>query len=262
MANHVIRDRIWRSKKLRDCSLLAAIAYPTIYLVADAWGRFEYDPRGIWAQCFAVREDVSVDDVTRWLAEYERVGLLVRYHIDGDLAYWTNFYGRKSNKRAPSQYPDPAQFTAKPTRKRSHSAAKVRPEKSGRTFPPMELERELELEGDREKEPAPAVAVAIVPAPKAWSAEAIDDHRELRGEPVAGKLLGALKPLVDRHTWEIVRPVFRRWLESDEGKFGPHKFAENFVALSSPRARAPTRATVGSQTADVIREIARREGRT
>jgi hypothetical protein len=108
--NHVIRDRIWVSKKLAQCSLKAALAYPWIFLIADDWGRFEYRPRVIWGLVFGAREDVSQNDVTNWLAEYEKVGLLERYHIDGELAAWTNFEGRPPTKRRVSLYPDPSGF--------------------------------------------------------------------------------------------------------------------------------------------------------
>lgn len=111
MANHVIRDRIWASRKLAACSLKAALAYPWLFLVADDWGRFEYQPRVIWGQVFGGREDVSIQDVKDWLHEYELVHLLVRYHIDGELAYWTGFHGQRKDKRRPSLYPDPASFS-------------------------------------------------------------------------------------------------------------------------------------------------------
>lgn len=110
MGNHVIRDRIWVSDKLSRCSLPAALAFPWVFLICDDWGRFEYRPRAIWGQVFGSREDVSVEDVKAWLTEYERAGLLVRYHIDGDLAYWTGFEGRPENRRRKSRYPDPKAF--------------------------------------------------------------------------------------------------------------------------------------------------------
>jgi len=82
---------------------------------------------------------------------------------------------------------------------------------------------------------------------KAWTAEAIDDHRELRGEPTAGKLVKALKPLIDRYGWAIVRPVWRSWLSSEEGRFGPHNFAANFLALLKPPSKAAvSRPSVGA----------------
>lgn len=117
MPNHVIKDRLWASKKLARCSKEAALAYPWIFLVADDHGRFEYHPRRIWGMAFSGRDDVSAEDVTRWLEEYQREELLVRY--GADLAYWTNFEGRPPTKRRASLYPTPPEpdpTAAKPER--------------------------------------------------------------------------------------------------------------------------------------------------
>jgi hypothetical protein len=106
MPNHVIRDRIWESKKLEQCSDAAAAWYPWIYLVCNDDGIFEYHPRAVWMAVFRRRPTVTMDDVTCWLGEYDRVGLLIRYHIDGELAFWTGFKGRKRSERKSSTYPD------------------------------------------------------------------------------------------------------------------------------------------------------------
>jgi hypothetical protein len=109
VANHVIYDRIWESKKLAACSLRAALAYPWIYLVADDWGRFEYVPKRIWGRVFGSREDVRLAEVVAWLAEYERVGLLVRYEVGGHLlCQWTRFVGPPPAKRHAPTMPGPS----------------------------------------------------------------------------------------------------------------------------------------------------------
>ena len=107
MANHVIRDRIWESRKLRTVSREAALAYPWIFLVADDHGRFEYNPRRIWSLVFGNREDVTREEVAGWLEEYWRAGLMKRYHIDGDLAVWEGFVGRKASERRESKIVSP-----------------------------------------------------------------------------------------------------------------------------------------------------------
>lgn len=117
MGNHVIRDRLWESKKLRRCSREASLAYPWIFLVADDWGRFEYDPRRIWSKVFGSREDVTLAEVASWLVEYERQKLLRRYQSDGEeYAEWTNFQGRPPTQRRPTDYPvPPAEDKSNPT---------------------------------------------------------------------------------------------------------------------------------------------------
>lgn len=110
MGNHVIRDRLWDSGRIKRCSRDAALAYPWIFLVADDWGRFEFDAHRIWTKVFGNRKDVSEAEVVTWLAEYEREGLLFRYHLDGGLAVWYNFKGMPPSQRRKSEFPDPAEF--------------------------------------------------------------------------------------------------------------------------------------------------------
>jgi hypothetical protein len=73
--------------------------------------------------------------------------------------------------------------------------------------------------------------------------EAGDDHREFLGEPSWARLGKALKPLIEAHTWDVVRPVWRaalkRAAESDKpGVFTPEMFARTFTAELN-RARDP-----------------------
>jgi hypothetical protein len=110
VGNHVLRDRIWDSKKLERCSDGAAAWYPWIFLVADDWGRFEYHPHAIWMCVFRRRPSVSLADVEKWLTEYQSEGLLVRFTTNSGLAFWTGFKGRKESERRDSQYPDPMEF--------------------------------------------------------------------------------------------------------------------------------------------------------
>lgn len=100
-------DALWESDRLAKCSRDAAMAYPWIFLVADDHGRFEYKARMVWKHAFSYREDVTVEDVAKWLDEYWRNDLLTRYHVDGDLAVWYKFRGRKPSDRKKSDYPDP-----------------------------------------------------------------------------------------------------------------------------------------------------------
>lgn len=164
MPNHVIRDRIWESKKLRRCSKEAALAYPWIYLVADAWGRFEFHPARIWALVFGGRKDVTPGDVEGWLNEYEREELLFRYHVDGELAVWNGFYSRSKHLRKASQYPDPEPFRKK-RKKVVAKAGDICDHNSGRqsgTTQQREGDRDRELDRDKRDDHgagAPVVAV-------------------------------------------------------------------------------------------------------
>lgn len=186
MSSHVIRDRIWESRKLAECSRGAALAYPWIFLVADDWGRFEFNPRRIWSKVFGAREDITVDEVASWLAEYDGKELLVRYHVDGELAYWTGFQGRPPSQRRQSLYPEPSQVRRKRLVKRRAT------EGLGEAYPsPIDEDRKIysqsedrsEIEQSRSEEGSeeriPPNALAVIDPPPASPAVQVFNHWKL-----------------------------------------------------------------------------------
>lgn len=120
MASQLLRDGLWASKKLRRCSFLAHTIYPYVYLVADQWGRFEWDPEVLQARLFGVRlqevpsgylvgtDSVPCGYLLGLLFEYERNGLLERYAVGEKVcARWTGYQGLPESKRAKSKLPEP-----------------------------------------------------------------------------------------------------------------------------------------------------------
>lgn len=262
MANHVIRDRVWDSGKLERCSDGAAAWYPWIYLVCNEHGVLEYHPRSIWMTVFRRRPSVSQQDVEKWLAEYEREGLLVRYHMDGELAFWTGFKGRKPSERRDNTYPDPLSFPEVvkrlqelgitefdgrdvpapkgATRGRKNRDAGAEEPRQNRAS--IEQDQELDLEQDQELDPCAA------PAAPSWSSEAVSDWQQFLGDTrsMAGRICAALKGSVDAEGWSCVRPLWREALEDavtwpDPGRFTPEQFSRTFVARLA-RSRAGPKA--------------------
>lgn len=262
----MIRDRIWESNKLRQCSRSAALAYPWIFLVADPWGRFEYNPRRIWTRVFGGREDVTLAEVEAWLSEYEQRGLLFRYHIEGELAVWIGFRDRPKGRRLPSQYPDPAPFMEKAKKSGSTSVKKVRPRKSGSTLHAMELDRDRDL--DREGDIAPAAADAIpVPLVKPWNREAAELWwQQYKGAPTEAALFAPLKRIVKEYGWERVRPALVTYLAQTEiafvsiaSKFGGAFGTWEEAARGVSRA-PPSKASTGDRTVAAMREFVEGSG--
>lgn len=253
----MIYDRLWESKKLKACTRDAALAYPTIFLVADDHGRFEYNPRRIWSKAFGNREDVTLDEVTSWLKEYANHGLLVRYHIDGDLAYWTGFKGRKVSERRKSDYPDPAEFPAF-SETRDTSAEVPRNSRASSAQPPRQIDAryraEIEQEQSRSEQSlaagaAPPIEAEIVREPS-WNQKACGEWTRFQGsvnKALGARITNALRPLVDEHDWSVVAPLWVTALEEaatwdDPGRFTPEIFARSFMARlrqSQGEVRAP-----------------------
>jgi hypothetical protein len=100
------------------------------------------------------------------------------------------------------------------------------------TFPTTETELRLTAQA-----PKPKLANWVGEACQIW--EAI-------GTPNAGRIGKALKPLVDKHGWEAVKPVWQLECGSKTTEsarfFSPQKFAETFaVSLKAFQERQPER---------------------
>lgn len=267
MGNHVIYDRLWESDKLARCSMLAALAYPWIFLVADDHGRFEYKPRAIWKHAFAYRGDVTVEDVAGWIDEYWKAGLLIRYHIQdedgsGGLAHWYKFKGRKPSDRRPSEYPDPAGIPELPP-----PSATTPPRRGDDTATPPRQTRardraEIEQRQSGVENPPPAI---LAPREVTWSNEAANDWTEAKGGPAPKGIFAPLKHAVTVHGWLRVRPVWRHYLASTPGEFvNASKFVAAFgewETRSRGQPAAGQKQTPGNATmAAAARVLARHEG--
>lgn len=245
VGNHVIYDRLWESDKLAKCSMAAALAYPWIFLIADDHGRFEYRPARIWAKVFGGRKDVTADDVARWLREYAREGLLIRYHMDGDLAYWYKFKGRKPSERRPSEYPDPVDFPPfteidlQGAEKRGSGGdeARVEPRQiDARDRADIEQSR-AETERSLAASAAPPLVAEIVREPT-WNQRACGHWERFQGavsKAHGARITNALRPLEAEHGWPVVEPLWIEALEEaagwgDPGRFTPEVFARSFTA--------------------------------
>jgi len=275
MASQLLRDGLWSSKKLRRCSFLAHTMYPYVYLVADQWGRFEWDPEVLQARLFGARasevpggyregtESVPCGYLLGLLFEYETNGLLERYSEGSRVcARWTGYRGLPESKRAKSKLPEPKpdQILGLPHgsntvpdwyREGTESVRKgslVLGVVSG-------LGEGVVVGEDSSAPPAPVLAK---PAPKKRKSNyvglACDLWTEIKGGVIPpGRMGSALKPLVlhvrkrngiesDDEAWEKIEPWFRSYLKTtDDSYCSPEAFVKaprSGVTGGSAKARA------------------------
>jgi len=77
-------DALWRSEKLKSVPEDIRAEYANLIPLAEANGSFECTPDRVWVEVYAFnRTDVTVNDVTRILDEFERVGMLKRWNAGG-----------------------------------------------------------------------------------------------------------------------------------------------------------------------------------
>lgn len=108
-----------------------------------------------------------------------------------------------------------------------------KPSRSAATPPAGSADAEGGTAASAEPPPPP-------PAPS-WSTQAGEDWAQARGGTAPFARIGhALRPLVERDGWDVVRPAWQRFVASPRARFGAEHFAANFndfaAAPASPTA--------------------------
>ena len=82
MPNRVIKDSIWKSRKLARCSMSAQLHYPRLYLLVDDYSCFELDADVIKGLVYP-KLNVSCRQIVGILNDYEGHGLLFAWQENG-----------------------------------------------------------------------------------------------------------------------------------------------------------------------------------
>ena len=84
MPNRIIREGIITSAPVNDLTWGAEVFYRRLLNVADDYGRFHANPSLLRAYCYPLQlNKVSDSDITKWLAETQKTGLVRVYSVDG-----------------------------------------------------------------------------------------------------------------------------------------------------------------------------------
>jgi hypothetical protein len=105
MPNRVLRD--WTdSDRVNALTAEAERFFVRLIMKADDFGRYFADPKRLKAFLFPLNDDLRETDISRWLAECERAGLMRLYEVSGKryLELW-NFGQRLRNMR--NMHPQP-----------------------------------------------------------------------------------------------------------------------------------------------------------
>jgi hypothetical protein len=96
-------DAIWASDKLAHCASWARAEYTWIYGLADSNGSFELtNLRVIFGRAYAIREDVTIQHLSRALEEFAGKGLLFVWEENGKK------YGHWTGSDVPGRLPPPS----------------------------------------------------------------------------------------------------------------------------------------------------------
>lgn len=110
MPSRIIKESIRTSDTLADVSAEAERLFWRIVVSADDFGRFEARPGIILGQSLSafVERGLTTDQVSKWLDELERFGLIIRYTVDGKEYLMLTKWDKHQQKRAKtSKFPQP-----------------------------------------------------------------------------------------------------------------------------------------------------------
>ncbi len=203
---------------------LARLLFQGLWGQADREGRLEDRPVRLKVQILPY-DDCDVDSFLSLLAGAR---LILRYSGEGGTQVIQIRSFKKHQKPHPKEAKSVLPAPSVESREKTLPAVKGTPE----SFP---SESESKSESVRTElrltPPAPTKPVIVR---SGWAAEACDSWAAFLGTPNGGKIGAALKPLVEKHTWDVVRPIWSdacaEAAASAESKFfSPAKFAESFL---------------------------------
>lgn len=251
--------------------------------ISDDFGRFKLSPRRILGKAYESRPGITELMIADWLAIYEKHGLIQLYTVGGSTyAEWYKYAGDPPSQRRFHSCPEPPWTTHKHNKRctfRDDVLGMQMGRQKGRQVPtqtPTQLPTApLPSVPSVPSVPSEQITAFVAPAPptvKPWSHEAVDDWRQFLGDTtsVGGRIGKAIKPLVDTHGWDVVRPLWIVALEEavlrdDPSTFTAEQFGRTFVArLNRARGDAPrsppAKQTVGEKTLSAAERFIRRGG--
>src|SRR5579862_7007014 len=96
-------DAVWASDKLSNCAPWARAEYTWIYGLADSNGSFELtNLRVIFGRAYAIRDDVTIQHLSRTVEEFQAKGLLFVWEENGKK------YGHWTGSDLPGRLPPPS----------------------------------------------------------------------------------------------------------------------------------------------------------
>lgn len=231
IVNAICADK--RINQLSDDT--SRLAFTWLITFADREGRTYGDPGVVRSMLFPRRQDVSIEQMAAYLAEWHALGLVVWYEADGDKwLYFPTFEknqpGMRKEKEAPSRIPPPPVA----------GTPEVRTE-DGVSTPEVPL-KGMELKRKEEKSATPLSSFDEVRT-------AIED---ITGLPPNGSATAAINEILTLSPLRADIEAAYSWLV-DQGKqfryygslVGPTRTAVSLRLAKPPQKKPPTAAELG-----------------
>lgn len=125
-----IKPEFWVSEQIAECSTNARLTFIGLWTFSDDQGVHPARPKTLKAELFPM-DDVSASDVSGWVDELVRVGLVVVFDVDGDLYWHVTGWAKHQRIEHPSaKYPAPPKFSPNVRRTLDDLSTKTREDSS------------------------------------------------------------------------------------------------------------------------------------
>ena len=106
MANRIIRESICTSPEIHQIDPVAEPYFLRLIVKCDDFGRLDARPPVLKGMLFPLRPEITENHLVKWMAEFENLGLIVRYEVDGLPYLRLKTWSKHQNVRTPRvKYP-------------------------------------------------------------------------------------------------------------------------------------------------------------
>lgn len=106
MPTRMVRD--WtNSDKINDISFQAEVLFLRLIMKADDFGCFYADSKRLKANLFPIKDSVRDSDISRWMAECQKAGMIVVYEVDSKKYLQIVDFGQRK-RQMQSKFPPPS----------------------------------------------------------------------------------------------------------------------------------------------------------
>ncbi len=107
MPNRIVREAILSSEKVSSLGWAEEVLYRRLMSIADDYGRHEANPKLLRSKCYPMQiDDVTVDQVSKWLSACQKAQVLQVYQVDGKMYLQINNFGQQQRSASKCPAPD------------------------------------------------------------------------------------------------------------------------------------------------------------
>ncbi|HMJ64334.1 MAG TPA: hypothetical protein VK615_03195 [Candidatus Binatia bacterium] len=107
MPNRLIRAGLVESEAVNTLSCEAERFFSRLLLKADDYGRYHAHPQLLKAHLFPLKPEITIGDISGWLAECEKADVVWCYDVDEKRYVCIPKFRQRLRLRNPSKFPDP-----------------------------------------------------------------------------------------------------------------------------------------------------------